>query len=89
MALTLASVAAQTFDPAYQPLDAAYTALRHKNYAAAIDGFRRAIALAPGRASIRKDLAYTLLKVGDNEDARDQFAEAMRLDPSDQHVALE
>ena len=89
LALTLASVAAQTFDPAYQPLDAAYTALRHKNYDAAIDGFRRAIALAPGRASIRKDLAYTLLKVGDNEDARDQFAEAMRLDPSDRHVALE
>ncbi|MGA3204602.1 MAG: tetratricopeptide repeat protein, partial [Bryobacteraceae bacterium] len=37
----------------------------------------------------RKDLAYTLLKIGENEAARDQFAEAMRLDPRDDHVALE
>jgi tetratricopeptide (TPR) repeat protein len=34
-------------------------------------------------------LAYALLKVGENEAARDQFGEAMRLDPADQHVALE
>jgi Tfp pilus assembly protein PilF len=38
---------------------------------------------------MRKDLAYTLLKIGENEAARDQFAEAMRLDPRDDHVALE
>jgi Tfp pilus assembly protein PilF len=34
-------------------------------------------------------LAYTLLKIGETEAARDQFAEAMRLDPGDDHVALE
>jgi Flp pilus assembly protein TadD len=89
LALALISGAAQSFDPAYQPLDAAYTALRHKNYDEAVAGFLRAIAQSPARASIRKDLAYTLLKIGDNEGARDQFAEAMRLDPSDLHVALE
>ena len=43
----------------------------------------------PTRASIRKDLAYTLVKIGENEAARDQFAEAMRIDPADEHVALE
>ena len=35
------------------------------------------------------DLAYTLLKIGETTEARDQFAEAMRLDPGDDHVALE
>ncbi len=84
-----AAGAVQAVDPAYQPLQQAYDALREKNYDQAVAGFERAIALAPGRPSIRKDLAYTLLKIGENEAARDQFAEAMRLDPADEHVALE
>ena len=89
LALALSSVSAQPPDPAYQPLEHAYQALRDKNYDQAIASFDQAIALSPDRASIRKDLAYTLLKVGENEAARDQFGEAMRLDPADQHVALE
>jgi Flp pilus assembly protein TadD len=89
LALMLESLPAQSPDVAYQPLDRAYQALRDKNYDQAIAGFKEGITLAPERASIRKDLAYTLLKVGENEAARDQFAEAMRLDPADQHVALE
>jgi Tfp pilus assembly protein PilF len=89
LALTLASSAAQSTDRAYAPLERAYQALRDKNYDKAIAGFHQAIALVPDRASIRKDLAYTLLKIGENEAARDQFGEAVRLDPTDQHVALE
>src|SRR6202043_3081010 len=58
-------------------------------YDQAVTAFRQATELAPNRASIHKDLAYTLLKIGENEIARDQFAEAMRLDPADQHLALE
>src|SRR3984957_16980817 len=88
-ALTLGSAIGQSPDPAYQPLERAYQALRDKNYDQAIAGFRQGIALASDRASIRKDLAYALLTVGENEAARDQFGEAMRLDPTDQHVALE
>jgi tetratricopeptide (TPR) repeat protein len=80
---------AQNSDPAYGPLDRAYKALREKAYDAAIAGFQRAIEAAPGRVSIRKDLAYTYLKVGEPEAARDQFGEAMRMDPADFHVALE
>jgi Tfp pilus assembly protein PilF len=38
---------------------------------------------------VRKDLAYTYLKIGENTAARDQFREAMLLDPKDFHVALE
>ena len=44
---------------------------------------------ASARAGVRKDFAYALLKTGDNEAARDQFAEASRLDPGDAHAALE
>ena len=88
-ALTVASSSAQSSDAAYQPLERAYEALRDKKYDQAIAGFHRAIALAPDHASIHKDLAYTLLKVGENEAARDEFGEAMRLDLTDQHVALE
>ncbi len=88
-ALAASLLRAQAPDPAYAPLQSAYDALRAKNYDGAIAGFQKVIALAPDRAAIRKDLAYTLLKIGENEAARDQFAEAMRIDPSDQHVALE
>ncbi len=48
-----------------------------------------AVSLAPKRTDIRKDLAYTYLKIGETELARDRFEEAMRLDPDDTHVALE
>ncbi len=76
-------------DPAYAELDKAYQSLKTKEYDGAIAGFERAIALAPDRPSVRKDLGYTLLKVGETAAARDQFAEAMRLDPGDDQVALE
>jgi len=86
-ACTLA--AAQTPDPAYQPLTRAYDALRAHDYDTAVAGFTRAIELAPQRASIRKDLAYAYLKIGENELARDQFQAAMTIDPSDVQVAME
>ena len=70
-------------------LDEAYAALRAKNYQEAILGFQQAIGHDPSRAPIRKDLAYTLLKIGETEAARDQFAEAMTLDPADDQIALE
>ena len=78
-----------SIDPAYAQLDKAYQELKAKQYDSAIAGFERAIALAPDRPSVRKDLAYTLLKVGETAAARDQFAAAMRLDPGDDQVALE
>src|SRR5579885_318928 len=80
---------AQVRDPAYDSLDGAYTALKAKNYEAAVSLFLKAIDLAPNRAAIRKDLAYTYLKIGESEAARDQFREAVRLDPADSHVAME
>ncbi|MDP8988908.1 MAG: tetratricopeptide repeat protein [Acidobacteriota bacterium] len=76
-------------DPAYAELDKAYQELKARKYDNAIAGFERAITLAPDRPSVRKDLAYTLLKVGETAAARDQFAAAMRLDPGDDQVALE
>src|ERR1051326_8834972 len=81
--------AAQTPDPAYAPLSQAYESLRGRNYDEAIVQFLNAVEAAPARPAIRKDLAYTYLKVGENAAARDQFREAMLLDPKDFHVALE
>lgn len=73
----------------YADLDAAYAALRKRQYDAAIAGFRKALAESPQPPAIHKDLAYTLLKIGENEAARDEFAEAARLDPSDDSAAME
>jgi len=86
---SLALVRGQVADPAYSALDKAYSALKTPDYGQAVDGFQKALAAAPDRPAIHKDLAYTLLKIGETEAARDHFAEAMRLDPSDTHVAME
>ena len=67
----------------------AYEALRAKDYDTAIAAFLKGIEAAPERASVRKDLAYTYLKIGENELAREQFREAMRLEPNDAQVAME
>jgi len=70
-------------------LDRAYAALREKDYDQAILLFQQGLAADPAKIAVRKDLAYTLLRIGEAEAARDQFAEAMRRDPADHHVALE
>ena len=65
-------VAATMFaqDAAYEPLSAAFNALRARDYDNAIVFFRKAAMLAPGRADIRKNLAYTLLKAGEKANWR-------------------
>jgi tetratricopeptide (TPR) repeat protein len=82
-------VSAQPRDAAFQTLDRAYTALRARDYDVAVPAFLAAIQTVPGRADIRKDLAYTLLKIGEPALARDQFREAMRLNQADTAAALE
>jgi len=77
------------YNPAYAPLARAYEALRAHDYDAAIANFLKAAEAAPARASIRKDLAYVYIKVGENLLAREQFRHAMTLDPADTQVALE
>ena len=83
------ALAAQAPDPAYEPLAHAYAALRSRDYDTAILNFQKGIEAAPRRAAPRKDLAYTWLKIGENELAREQFRAAMALDPADTQVALE
>ncbi len=75
--------------PKAPALASAYAALQARTYEAAIELFQQAISAEPNSAAIRKDLAYTYLKVGEPESARTQFGEAMRIDPADTHVALE
>ena len=78
-----------TLGLAQNPLDNAYEALRAKDYDHSIAEFRQAVAASPNRADIRKDLGYTLLKIGETVAAREEFAEALQLDPADEHLALE
>src|SRR5579862_4121138 len=87
--ILLAFSAVLSFGDVSDPLSKAYEALNAKDYDRAIAAFLKALSDNPKRADIRKDLAYTYLKVGESEAARDQFGEAMRLDPADTHVALE
>ena len=75
--------------PASAPAVYAYEALRSKDYDAAIAGFRKAIEAAPANTALRQDLGYTYLKAGENEAARDQFAEVLRLDPAIERIALD
>ncbi len=87
VAAVLAS--AQPRDAALPAADRAYSSLRARDYDVAVPAFLSAIQAAPARADIRKDLAYTYLKIGEPLLARDQFREAMRLDPADITAALE
>ena len=57
--LAAAAFAQAPADPAYEPLDKAYAALRVRAYDDAISLFQKAIDLVPKRAAIRKDLGYT------------------------------
>jgi Flp pilus assembly protein TadD len=76
-------------DPAYEALAEAYRCLQSKQYDEAIVFFQKAIQAAPARASIHKDLAYAYLKTGERETARDEFGQALQLDPADDRTALE
>ncbi len=70
-------------------LNAAYKALAQKDYDSAIDLFHKALAQQPANAAAHKDLAYTLLKAGENADARDEFEAALKLNEHDETAALE
>lgn len=82
-------VCAQAPDPAREALARAYDALRARAYETAIAGFREALGFDSRRASIRKDLAYTYLKIGENELGRAEFRAAMEAEPADVQVAME
>src|SRR5260370_494349 len=70
-------------------LTQAYKLLAQKDYDLAIALFRKALALQPANAGVHKDLAYTLLKAGENADARDEFESALKLNPHDETAGLE
>ncbi|MEZ5400387.1 MAG: tetratricopeptide repeat protein [Bryobacteraceae bacterium] len=76
-------------DPAFPLLEKAFERLQQRDYDAAVEWFRRAAERSPDRADIRKNLAYTLMKTGETESARDELDRARRLDPADRHLALE
>lgn len=86
---TLNAAPAGRMKPGEAELNRAYQALAHKDYNSAITLFLQGLTKEPDNVAAHKDLAYTLLKTGDDEAARDQFAASMRIDPRDDTAALE
>ena len=72
-------------------LSEAYAKLRQQRFEEAIPLFLRAVEgpPRPANAGPRKDLAYTYLKIGEPELAREQFRLVTDLTPADHHAALE
>ncbi len=75
--------------PGDSELNQAYKALARKDYDSAIALFHKGLAQQPDNAGAHKDLAYTLLKAGENTDARDEFEAALHLNQNDETAALE
>jgi Flp pilus assembly protein TadD len=75
--------------PGDAELNEGYKLLSAKDYDGAIAKFHKGLEQQAGNAKAHKDLAYTLLKAGENAEARDEFERAMKLDPKDDTAALE
>ena len=89
LSFALFFAAAAQLGAAPDVLSQAYQLLRDHRFEEAIASFLRALDGAPRAVSVRKDLAYTYLKTGEAELARDQFRAVMELAPEDHHAALE
>ncbi len=85
----LAAAGRAASEPGMAELNQAYQALQAKDYDRAIAAFREGLRLQPRNAGAHKDLAYTLLKTGDNAEARDEFEAAMKVNERDETAALE
>ncbi len=89
MLTALAALAQANTDNGDADLNRGYHALAAKDYDEAINCFHKGLQIQPANAKVHKDLAYTLLKTGDNLEARDEFEQALNLDPKDETAALE
>jgi tetratricopeptide (TPR) repeat protein len=87
-ASTAALLFAET-PPGQVEITNAYAALQKRDYDSAIELFRKGLAAQPLNTGAHKDLAYTYLKTGENAEARDEFAAALKLNPNDETSALE
>src|SRR5690242_12741213 len=89
MVLMASAMCVRAQAPGDAELNQAYKALAQKDYDSAIELFRKGLAAQSGNAAAHKDFAYTLLKAGENADARDEFEAALHVHPSDETAALE
>jgi tetratricopeptide (TPR) repeat protein len=69
--------------------DPAYLALREGRLDDAVALFQLAVWQQPEHGNLRKDLAYTLLRTGERERARDEFQTALQRNPVDAAAELE
>ena len=84
----IARIAAVTLPLVLQAQDP-YVFLKAKDYAQAVLAFEASLQANPQNVNLRKDYAYTLLKIGESESARDQFEEIEKAAPADWQAALE
>ncbi len=89
MIFSLSAALGVAQNPGDAEFNQAYKALASKDYDAAIAAFQAGLAKQNGNAGAHKDLAYTLLKTGDNAEARDEFKAALKINPKDETAALE
>src|SRR5258708_24187409 len=76
-------------DPAYTALNRAYEQLRLKQYDDAVASFRRVLELDPTRVAVYKEIAYTLQKMGETEQAVEAFEAYHRALPADYATIME
>jgi len=72
----------------YKYEDAAVSSMRKKDYAAAAESFKKALAIEPRDASVRSRLGYCYKKLGRREDAIKAFREALTVEPCDPYANL-
>jgi len=94
LALLLLAPAAQAQyghpgEPLYDTMDAAFKALKVKDYDRAIEELKKATTLAPQRADIQKQLGYAYIKTGQTEPAIGAFERVHALDAGDLSSALQ
>ena len=68
--------------------DAAEGFMRKDDYAAAVESFKKALAIDPKNASARSRLGYCYKKLGKRDEAIKAFREALALEPCEQYANL-
>ena len=81
LALACSLATAQAQDPASDPLEKGYQALRSGREADAVQWFVQATEQMPASALARKELGYAYLRLGQEADARRELEQAAQLDP--------
>lgn len=85
----LAAGAAPQPDPVYALVSEAYELMARKEFEAAVERFRRALAADPKRVNLYSEIGFASLKMGETEQAVAAFETYEKARPDDAHNALQ